>query len=136
MKYTVTIKPAEPKGELSFFQVDASKAKEIMTKWDTHQNVQIGDAYISWQRIVEVTAPPKDLQLSGPQWCGKCEKGWLGEAWGEWKPCSCNPTGKEKISEYRNYLETQDWYKQSQEADRAKSREEYLQSDPYFNNTV
>lgn len=108
--YTITVKPAEPKGDLSFYTVDGPTAKEIQQRWDNHQNIQIGDHYISWQRVVEITAPPKDLQLAVKLYCGRCDKGWKYNALGGYACEKCNPRGQELTKEYYQYLESQTYY--------------------------
>lgn len=113
--YVITLKSNDKHGEPEFINVDASKAKEVMARWDAHQNILIGDAYISWQRIIEVTAPPANIRLEGPKWCGKCEEGWTTHPQGEgFIPCTCNPTGIEICRNYKSYLENQSWYKEAQ----------------------
>ena len=107
--YTITVKPSDIKGELDFYHVDSRQAKEISARWDEHQNVTIGDKKISWQRIVEITAPPASNRLEAPQYCVKCEKGWLFSRDGAY-PCSCNAKGKDDMKEYKEYLEKQSWY--------------------------
>jgi hypothetical protein len=89
-----------------------------MARWDAHQNVQIGDAYISWQRIVEITAPPASNRIDSPKWCGKCEEGWTFREGTDpaypkeilASPCKCNPRGQEEVRKYEDYLNTQSWY--------------------------
>lgn len=107
--YTVTLKPTDPKADLVFFSVDAAKAREIKERWDAHQNVQIGDSYISWQRIVEITAPPAHNALQGPSFCGDCESGWLVGSEGA-TPCVCSSKGTADMKEYLEYLNHQSWY--------------------------
>lgn len=126
--FTISVKPSEPKGDMSFYQVDARKAKEIKDRWDAHQNIQIGDSYISWQRIVEITAPPATNRLEAAKFCSKCEQGWLFGDNGAY-PCSCNANGKDEIAKYSDYLQTQKWYTDSvKRDDQARDKDSLIES--------
>lgn len=143
MDFTITLKPLTPGGEPEFRVVrDPRKAAEIQKKIEGNQNFYLEDEYVSWTRVLGTQKQkeriPEAMRLKASK-CPHCEKGWLFQGDPDplylgkplARPCpKCNLKGAQIVSEYKAYLETQDWYRSAKEDEDQRIRQQYWKDEP------